>query len=760
MKIEYGKTLSERENTAVACVAAETGLLFDTARVLFYRGIDTPEKALKFLKPSKRNFANPFLLSGMSDAVERITYAENHGESVLIFGDYDADGVSATAVLKNCLEKFGLSPRFTVPEREEGYGLNLEKIKKMNDESPVNLLITVDCGISDAETVEKIKELGIDVIVTDHHEPPVVLPDCVCINPKIAGQKYPFNGLCGAGVAYKLGYALIGAAADEQLDLVALATVADSMDLIDENRDIVFEGLKIFNSSKIRPALKNLLSGGTKKITAQTLAFQIAPRVNAGGRMGDALSAIKLFTSTDKNEIFDLSVKLNEYNISRQTECDVLYKEARAIISEKRLYNDPAILVYDEKWKTGFIGIVAARLVEDFSRPVIVFAGADGFLKGSARSYGEVNIYEAISAAAEFTKGFGGHAQAAGVSVEKEKFGEFKARVCEYVSARGVTDAEKTERVCWRITEPFTVRFAKELELLEPYGCANPKPLFTVRTESADFKPLKKGSPHYSFKTEYIEILDFNGENDLPAMTLPAVKEVVFEPNYSTFNGRESVKGFFKFAVIGEAGEKADLCAFRRQVISLKNDFSSVGVTDEKINAGYGTLYAACGEVEKSLLPEGVKSYRANSAERAGKNCLVVAPEKVAEDYNRVVYVHLPLSAVCTEKPVFVLAAATPPNFAARLDLSRSAFAEVYSEMISLCGTEFCDSVRLYEKSGKNVDEYEFVLAAEVFTELGFFYNDRGIMRKDPLVKKPLESSVIYSKTENYLSKIYRGEKR
>ena len=160
------------------------------------------------------------------------------------------------------------------------------------------------------------------------------------------------------------------------------------------------------------------------------------------------------------------------------------------------------------------------------------------------------------------------------------------------------------------------------------------------------------------------------------------------------------------------------------------------------------------------MLPEGVKSYRANSAERAGKNCLVVAPEKVAEDYNRVVYVHLPLSAVCTEKPVFVLAAATPPNFAARLDLSRSAFAEVYSEMISLCGTEFCDSVRLYEKSGKNVDEYEFVLAAEVFTELGFFYNDRGIMRKDPLVKKPLESSVIYSKTENYLSKIYRGEKR
>lgn len=760
MKLEYGKTLSERENTAVACVAAETGLLFDTARVLFYRGIGTPEKAVKFLKPSKRNFFDPFLLCGMREAVERITYAENHGESVLICGDYDADGVSATAVLKNCLEKFGITPRYAVPEREEGYGLNLEKIKTINEDRPVNLLITVDCGISEADTIEKIKELGIDVIVTDHHEPPSVLPDCLCINPKITGQRYPFNGLCGAGVAYKLGYALIGAAADEEIDLVALATVADSMDLIGENRDIVYEGLKIFNSKRIRPALKNLLSDASKKITAQTLAFQIAPRVNAGGRMGDALSAIKLFTSTDENEIFDLSVKLNGYNISRQTECDVLYREARAIISEKALYNDPAILVYNDKWKTGFIGIVAARLVEDFCKPVIVFAGAEGCLKGSARSYGEINVYEAISSAAQFAKGFGGHSQAAGVSIEKDKFNDFKARVCGYVSAYCSTEAEKTERVCWRITEPFTVRFAKELELLEPYGCANPKPLFSVLTESTEFKPLKKGSPHYAFHTDYVEILDFNGESDLPALTMPAVKEVVFEPNYSVYNGRESVKGYYKFCVTVNADKKADLAAFRKQVVSLKNGFSAVTVIREEIKTGYGTLYAACEPFTTGLLPEGLKTHRASSCERAGKNCLVVAPEKVADDYSRVIYVHLPLSVVETDKPVFVLATATAPKFAARLDLSRSAFADVYSKMTSLCGTEYCDSARLYEKSDKTVDEYEFVLAAEVFIELGFFYNDRGVMRKDPRAKKPLEASAIYVNTEKYLSKIYLGEKR
>ena len=252
MRIVYGKTLSAEEENTVGKIALECGIMYDTARLLFYRNIDTVEKAKKFLKPSKAHFNNEFLLDGISQAVSRIELAKSRRERVLIFGDYDADGVCATTVLFNCLNDFGIEADKFIPERELGYGLNVNKVKDLVQEYGSSLLITVDCGISDYEKIEEIKRLGVDVIVTDHHEPPEVLPDCIKINPKIQGQAYPFKELCGAGVAYKLGHALIGNKADEYLDYVALATVADSMELIGENRDIVAEGLKIFNSAAIR----------------------------------------------------------------------------------------------------------------------------------------------------------------------------------------------------------------------------------------------------------------------------------------------------------------------------------------------------------------------------------------------------------------------------------------------------------------------------------------------------------------------------
>ena len=237
MEIIYGRKLTEQEEILCQQIAFECNILKDTARLLLYRNIDSVEKAKAFLSPGKRGFNNPFLLSDMEDAVNRIYKAKNCLENVLIFGDYDADGICATAVLYNCLQKMGIKVSAVIPEREEGYGLNTEKIRVLNDLEKIDLLITVDCGISDGEKIEEIKAFGIDVIVTDHHETPPILPDCIKINPKIPGQRYPFTGLCGAGVAYKLAKALIGDEADEFLDFTALATVADSMELIDENRD-------------------------------------------------------------------------------------------------------------------------------------------------------------------------------------------------------------------------------------------------------------------------------------------------------------------------------------------------------------------------------------------------------------------------------------------------------------------------------------------------------------------------------------------
>ena len=249
MKIVYGEQLNSAQEQLITQIALNCNISFDTARLLFYRKQDTVEKVKRFLSPSKKHFHNPNLLSGVAQATAKINSAKQNAQNVLIFGDYDADGVCATTVLYNCLKDYGFNSITTyIPERSEGYGLNIDTVQRLKESNDIQLLITVDCGISDYDKIEKIKELGIDVIVTDHHEPPEILPDCIKINPKLSGQSYPFDGLCGAGVAYKLGYALVGEKANDYLDFVALATVADSMELVDENRDIVAEGLKLFNS--------------------------------------------------------------------------------------------------------------------------------------------------------------------------------------------------------------------------------------------------------------------------------------------------------------------------------------------------------------------------------------------------------------------------------------------------------------------------------------------------------------------------------
>jgi len=548
MKIVYGKTLTAEETRVVNNIASECGILFDTARLLFCRNIDTVQKAKAFLNPGKHAFNDPFLLGGMADAVNRIKKAKDLGESVLIFGDYDADGVCATTVLYYTLKDFGITARKFVPEREDNYGLNLNTISEFNKEQKIDLLISVDCGISDGEKIKELERLGIDVIVTDHHEPPEVLPECIKINPKIPGQRYPFKELCGAGVAYKLGYALVGEKANEYLDFVALATVPDSMDLVEENRDIVVEGLKLFNDkNRLKLPFKNIIGDANKQITAQTLAYTIAPRINAGGRMGDAATALKLFTCEDAVESFDLAVKLENYNTMRQAECDKIYREARQKIIDQKADNDSIILVADEGWKTGFIGIVAAKLVEEFARPVIVFAGCDGYFKGSARSVEGFNVYDAICSVKDLLLTYGGHSQAAGVSVSIENFEKLKSELNLYAGQlKNTMDTEQKIYAEWEILEPISLRFAKELDLLEPCGVSNRKPLFITSVSGVDSNPLKVGSPHYAFKTSVFEMLDFNGERNVALLSFPIEKKVVFEVNLSTYKNKESLKGYVK----------------------------------------------------------------------------------------------------------------------------------------------------------------------------------------------------------------------
>lgn len=754
MKIIYEKTLNEKENQIVKNISLECGILKDTARLLFYRGIDTVEKANRFLNPGKYAFNDPYLLSDMDNAVRRIIKAKENEENVLIFGDYDADGVCATSILYFCLKEFGITARTIVPERDQGYGLNLEIISKLCSDRKIDLLITVDCGISDFEKIEELKKQGIDVIVTDHHEPPEILPNCIKINPKIKGQKYPFNGLCGAGVAYKLGYAIIGENADKYLDFVAVATVADSMDLIDENRDIVVEGLKIFNSEKINPAFKYLLGDNNKQITAQqSLAYIIAPRINAGGRMGDANSALQLFLAEKEVDIFNLTAKLNSYNMERQVGCEKIYQQAKLRINEQGKAKNSIILIGDENWSAGFTGIVAAKLVEDYNKPVIVFAGQGGYLKGSARSIDGVNIYDAICAVKDCLMGFGGHMQAAGVSVSKENFDILDQRLNEYLNDK-ITSIDETRKIYaeWNIQSEFSMRFAKEIELLEPFGIGNKKPLFTTVINSVNPTPLKKDSPHYSFTSDILEMLDFNGANDVVPLALPISKTVVFEPNVSIFKNKASLKGYVR-AVVPEYGDFSalKLHIFENNIKNLTKDVSALEIeriTDIKSCMGSDTLFVISDPENlrdfDELAKKTINLYTQNCKNNAIN--IVVSPSDVLLDTKKIVYLDKPMQPLSFNGKSYLASDKLGYKILDEVSVDRLDFAESFQVIKNHCGKTFTTAAEFFNKHIKTGNAFNFVLAITVFIELGIFKVVNGTLQHDIKVKNPLTNSKVYSK--------------
>ena len=752
MKIIYGKNLTQFEIEQVGSIANECGILFDTARLLFCRGIDTPEKVKVFLNPGKKWFNNPFLLNGVIDAVERIKKAKENWQNVLIFGDYDADGVCATSVLYYCLKDFGIEASMYIPEREDGYGLNVQTINKLNDDNRIDLIITVDCGISDAEKIKEINALGIDVIVTDHHEPPADLPECVGINPKILGQKYPFTELCGAGVAYKLGYALIGEKADAYLDLVALATVADSMELVGENRDIVAEGLKIFNDKRtLRLPFKYLLSENTKQVTAQTLAYNVAPRVNAGGRMGDARSALELFTENNPNIVFDLSVKLSQYNIQRQTECDKIYREAKQKIIQSNAENDSIIMVADQNWRAGFVGIVAAKLVEEYARPVIVFAGYDDYFKGSARSVDGFNVYDAIVSVGDLLIAYGGHSQAAGVSVSKENFEVLRKKLNEYaLGFVAETSGEQKIAVEWEITAPVSLQFARELDMLEPFGMGNKRPLFSVTVGETLSLPLKSGSQHYSYKTEVVEILDFNGEKNVLPLSLPVNKKVIFEFNLSNFKNKEYLKGYSRYVVPDYKDFKSVMpYVFRNHLVNLINDGANEkpesvsNIPKDNINHA---LYVVSNPENIKLYPQLENLPVSLFGCTHGRGEIVVCPTSIPEDCKILIYLDRPMQFYKTAGKTQILSGDFNYLGLDRISTERCDFERVYISLRELSGKQFNNTVDFCQKHVVDDNLYQAVFVTETFFELGIFAVVDGTFMFNQNVKNALTNSKVYSK--------------
>ena len=751
MHIQYSENLTENQLKLIEEISLNCGILKDTARLLLYRGIDSIESAKNYLNPTKSNFNNPFLLKDMQSAVQRIKIARQENQNVLVFGDYDADGICATTILTKALKEYGANVYSIIPEREDGYGLNLDLIKDFVSRTPIDLIITVDCGISDLETIEEIKLLNIDVIVTDHHEPPENLPNTLIINPKVKGQEYPFSGICGAGVAYKLAYALLGERANQYLDLVALATVADSMDLVGENRDIVFEGLKIFNSN-LRPCFKHFVPTNTKKITAQSLAFNIAPKINAGGRMGDVKCALKLFNSIDENEIFDLSTKLTEYNLLRQSECETIYKEAKAQISTKGLAYDNVIMVAGDNWKAGFVGIVASRLVEEYARPVIVFAGQEGSYKGSARSIDGINIFDAINYCKDLLVAFGGHSQAAGITVLKENYNLLKQKLNSFVK-ENFNEQLLEERILveWDIKEDFSLKFAKEIELLEPFGTGNKRPMFSTKIDFADANQLKKDSMHLSLKAIGLDMLYFGGIEELKLLNTQTEKTIVFETNISVFNNKESIKGFVKKVIVDAKSIDNSLAYILmnecKKCLNNSNLGQEIQIDDKeaRLREGYGTIYVAY-SYQDVMEFGGLKDLPItlfNLQRKDLKDAVIISPDQILDGYKKIVYINSPIGKPKTNKTAFIVNSARP-SIIKDISTDREDFKRIFAILVNACGTKFVNSAQFFTCYGEDV--LQGVFATEVFLELGIFNHSNGILRQDLSVKRQLTDSVIYNK--------------
>lgn len=527
----------------------QLGLPERLLELLIDRGLNTPKLIDEYLHPDKNLLHDPMRMLGMDRAVAVIRDSVAKGEEIIVFGDYDVDGVTATAILLTYLRKQGAKVGFYIPDRHgEGYGLNKAAIDKIA--SHAKLMITVDCGITCPDEVAYARRLGMRVIVTDHHQLGPKLPECEAILNPLMGD-YPFRRLCGAGVAFKLVQALGGAEAIEPLwELAAMATIADIVPLLDENRVIVANGLKAMACTQ-RPGLIALMESSgveAKNVTASDVAFRMAPRINAGGRLALASRGVELLTTRRLDTAREIAQELDQDNTKRRDlEMDIFAQADALVLKEIDFLEDRAIVICGENWNPGVIGLAASRLVEKYKWPTILLSQDGDVCVGSARSITGVNIHDAMATCRDLFVRFGGHAQAAGLTIEKKHVAEFKRRL-------SIAIREQCEREAFIPTEEYDL----ELELhemteglieafsaMQPTGFGNPAPVFCVRgVNTTDVRQIGKEGAHLRMRlsqgSELRNAIGFRMGDK--AADMPEVIEAVMGLSINVWQDKRSVQ--------------------------------------------------------------------------------------------------------------------------------------------------------------------------------------------------------------------------
>ena len=484
-------------------IAKKAGLGPEAARLLFSRGIKDEDSLSRFLAPSLDDLHDPYLLHDMDKAVNRIRRAIEQGEFILVYGDYDADGMTSASILKETLEQLGAECLVYLPNRfTDGYGPNASVYKYFIEQQGISLIVTVDNGVAGHEAIDLAQSMGVDVIVTDHHSLPEVLPDAYAIvHPEHPESDYPFKHFAGCGVAFKLACALLEEVQVEFLDLVAIGTIADMVSLTDENRIMLQYGLEVLRNTQ-RIGLQELfeIAGiSSSDVTEETIGFQLAPRLNALGRLDDPNPAIELLTGFDDEEVREIALMIQDKNEERKEIVQAIYEEAKSLVDP----NKSVQVLAKEGWNPGVLGIVAGRLLEELGKTVIVLNIEDGRAKGSARSIEAVDIFEALDPHRELFIAFGGHAGAAGMTLEVDKLEALSELLEAYITEKGLDVATKNNlRLDEELDlEALTIETVKNFERLAPFGMDHQKPVFYIRDfQVENARTMGAGNSHLKLK--------------------------------------------------------------------------------------------------------------------------------------------------------------------------------------------------------------------------------------------------------------------
>ena len=523
------------------------------ASILVNRGIIDGEKINVFLNPTRKDFYNPFLMPDMEIAVKRIVKAIENKEKIMIYGDYDADGITSITVLKKYLNEIGLKTGEYIPNRlNEGYGLNKDAISKIYNDG-YKLMITVDCGISGLEEVDYANSLGMEIIITDHHEPAEKLPEAIAvIDAKRKDNKYPFNQLAGVGVVFKLIQAISTELKLEEkeylkyLDLVCIGTISDIVPLVDENRVIAKLGLKLIEKTK-NIGLKTLLNiADLKKIDSNAISFGVAPRINACGRMGFQEEALQLFLTEDSGEATKIAKRLVQFNQERQAKEKQIFEEVIEKI-EKDDKDKKCIVLAEENWHHGVIGIVASKITEIYYKPSILICLEGDKGKGSGRSVPGFDLYTALTKCSDYIEKFGGHSMAIGITIKKENFEKLKEAIEKYAQESNISDIMPIINIDKEINlKNINIEEVKSLELLEPFGVGNKMPLFLLRNLKIDSIRALSGGKHLKLTLKQdnniVDAIGFNMGDLSKEYLLGDKVDVVGTIEINSFGNKENIQ--------------------------------------------------------------------------------------------------------------------------------------------------------------------------------------------------------------------------